>query len=160
LPNASTTRTRTDGVMFVPAATVVGCTANTSPLAAAGAMANVFEVAVARPGAVACSRYPEADRSRLRFENVATPATAATVAVPDRVLPPGFVEMAIVMLPVNPVTVAPMASRAVTWTAGVIATPAISLLGCAVNASWVAPPPMANAVEVAPVSPVALAVSV
>ena len=67
LPNASTTRTRTAGVMFVPAATVVGCTWNTSPVAAAGAMANVFEVAVARPGELACSRYPDADRSRLRF---------------------------------------------------------------------------------------------
>ena len=34
--------------MLVPAATVVGCTWNTSPAAAAGAMANVAEVAVAK----------------------------------------------------------------------------------------------------------------
>src|SRR5437773_11161920 len=61
-------------------------------------------------------------------EKVATPATAATVFVPDRVPVPGFVPIATVMLPVNPVAVFPWPSWAVTWTAGVIAAPATALV--------------------------------
>src|SRR5438034_3382565 len=56
----------------------------------------------------------------LRVENVATPATAATVAVPDKVPSPGLVPSAAVTLPLNPVAVLPSASRAVTCTAGAI----------------------------------------
>src|SRR5207253_1782493 len=53
----------------------------------------------------------------LRVENVATPATAATVAVPNRVPPPGLVPSAAVTLPLNPVAVFPSASKAVTCAA-------------------------------------------
>src|SRR5207244_101433 len=87
-------------------------------------------------------------------ENVATPLTAATVAVPDSVPPPGFVPIATVTFPVNPVAVFPCPSWAVTWTAGVIAAPAVVLLGCPVNTSCVAlPAVMLNAVDVGSVKP-------
>src|SRR5437762_10526563 len=59
----------------------------------------------------------------LRVENVATPATAATVVVPARAPPPGFVPIAAVTLPLNPVAVLPCASWTVTCTAGVIVAP-------------------------------------
>src|SRR5437667_12710263 len=76
----------------------------------------------------------------LRPENVATPATAATVFVPDKVPVLGFVPIATVMFPVNPVAVLPLASWAVTSTAGVIAAPAVVVLGCTENTSCVAVP--------------------
>src|SRR2546430_12202371 len=65
----------------------------------------------------------------LRPGNVATPATAATVLVPDKVPVLGLVPIATVMFPVNPLAVLPLASWAVTWTAGVIAAPATVLVG-------------------------------
>src|SRR5207244_13471426 len=61
--------------------------------------------------------------------NVATPATAATAVVPERVPLPGFAPSATVTLPVKPVAVFPCPSSAVTCTAGVIAAPATVLLG-------------------------------
>src|SRR5437870_12262235 len=76
----------------------------------------------------------------LKFENVATPDTAATLAVPASVPPPGFVPIATVTVPVNPVAVFPSASWAVTRTAGVIATPAVAFDGCTENTSCVAAP--------------------
>src|SRR5436309_13238956 len=72
--------------------------------------------------------------------NVATPATAATVVVPERVPLPGFAPSATVTLPVKPVAVFPCPSSAVTCTAGVMDAPAAVLLGCVVNASCVAVP--------------------
>src|SRR5919108_318212 len=90
----------------------------------------------------------------LKVENVATPATAATVFVPDRVPELGFAPIATVMSPVNPVAVLPCASCAVTCTAGVIAAPAAVLLGCTLNTSFVAVAGvMVNAVFVAPPEP-------
>ncbi len=76
----------------------------------------------------------------LRLENVATPATAATVVVPERVPPPGFVAIATVTFPANAVAVLPCPSSAVNRTAGVIAAPAVALLGCTVKARCVAVP--------------------
>src|SRR6266480_7006056 len=73
-------------------------------------------------------------------EKVATPATAATVLVPDRVPVPGFVPIATVMFPVNPVAVLPLPSWAVTSTAGVIAAPAVVVLGCTLNTTCAAEP--------------------
>src|SRR6266550_4030610 len=94
-------------------------------------------------------------------ENVATPATAATVVVPDRVPLPGLVPIASVTLPVNPVAVFPWASRAVICTAGLIAAPATASLGGTVNTSWLAVPAvMSKAALVAGLGPVAVAVSV
>src|SRR5690348_18336301 len=69
----------------------------------------------------------------LKFENEATPATAATLVVPASAPPPGFVPIATVTVPVNPVAVFPCASCAVTCTAGVIAAPAVVVLGCTEN---------------------------
>src|SRR5439155_25139760 len=76
----------------------------------------------------------------LNPEKVATPATAATVLVPDKVPVLGFVPIATVMFPVNPVAVLPLPSWAVTWTAGVIAAPAAVLVGSTLNTSSVAVP--------------------
>src|SRR5947199_8698061 len=59
--------------------------------------------------------------------NVTTPATAATVVVPERVPPPGFTPSATVTLPVKPVAVFPCPSSAVTCTAGVMDAPAAVL---------------------------------
>src|SRR3954463_7675004 len=96
-----------------------------------------------------------------RLENVATPPTAATVAAPDSVPPPGLVPIATVMLAVELVTVLLNASCTVTCTAGAIATPAVALAGCTVNASLVAAAGlMLNAAEVAPASGADAAVSV
>src|SRR6185295_1756945 len=73
-----------------------------------------------------------------RLEKLATPPTAAMVAVPESVPPPGLVLMATVMLAVELVTVLLNASCTVTCTVGEMATPAISFVGCAVNASLAA----------------------
>src|SRR6266545_7506140 len=76
----------------------------------------------------------------LRFVNVATPLAVATVVVPDSVPPLGFAKIASVTLPVPVVTTLSDASRTATWTAGVIAAPAVALLGCPVNARCVGAP--------------------
>src|SRR5207249_10817506 len=97
----------------------------------------------------------------LNPEKVATPATAATVLVPDRVPVLGFVPIATVMFPVNPLAVLPPASWAVTSTAGVIAVAAVVVLGCTENTSCVAVPAvMLNAVLVPLPGPVAVGVRV
>src|SRR5262245_11248149 len=96
-----------------------------------------------------------------RVENVATPPTAATVAVPDSVPPPGLAPIATVTLAVELVTVFPSVSCAVTCTAGLMALPAVALVGCTVKASREAPAGlMLNDDEVAPVRPPEAAVSV
>src|SRR5206468_12159094 len=97
----------------------------------------------------------------LRLPNVATPATAAIVVVPARVAPPGFEPSATLTFPVKLVAVLPSASCATTRTAGVITDPAVALVGCTVNASWLAAPAAtSNAALVAPLTRVALAASV
>src|SRR5947199_2394774 len=92
-------------------------------------------------------------------EKVATPATAAMVLVPDKVPVLGFVPIATVMLPVNPVAVLPLPSWAVTSTAGVIAAAAAVLVGSTLKTSAVAVPAvMLNAVLVVLPAPVAVRV--
>src|SRR6478735_3974175 len=96
-----------------------------------------------------------------RLENVATPATAATVVVPDKMPPPGLVPMATVMLAVELVTVLPNASCTATCTAGLIATPAVTPEGWTVKPSLEAAAGlMLNADEVTPVRAPEAAVSV
>src|SRR5512144_1563627 len=73
-----------------------------------------------------------------RLENVATPADAATVVVPDSVPPPGLAPMATVMLALDPVTVLPNASCTATRTAGESATPAVASVGWVMKASCAA----------------------
>jgi len=70
---------------------------------------------------------------------VATPATAATVVVPESVAPlvPLPALIVSVTFPVKLVTVWPEASRVVTSTEGAITVPALAALGCTVKASWV-----------------------
>ena len=73
----------------------------------------------------------------------------------------GLVPIATVMLVVAVVTVLPWASWTATCTAGVIAAPAAAVLGCTVKTSFAAAPALiVNALLVAPVRPVADAVSV
>src|SRR5207247_9617515 len=92
--------------------------------------------------------------------NVAAPLTAFSDVVPERVPPPGFVPMATVQLPPNAVAVFPWASCAVTCTAGVIAAPAMALLGGTVNASCVAAPGVTLKAALVWVSPAAPAIKV
>src|SRR5437870_5120474 len=97
----------------------------------------------------------------LRFAKLATPLTAATVVVPARVPLPGLVPIASVMLVVAVGTVLPWASWTGTCTAGVFLAPAAALLGGTVKTSFAAAPAlMLNALLVALVRPVAVAVSV
>src|SRR5207249_781135 len=97
----------------------------------------------------------------LRLENVATPLTAATLIGPDSVALPGLTPSATVTVPVKSVATLPWASRAATWTAGVIAAPARALLGWTVNSSVAAVPGVIlNAALLPVVTPVAAAVRV
>src|SRR5512134_472893 len=77
----------------------------------------------------------------LRSANVATPATAVTVAVPVSTPPgPALLAIAIVTPPVKDGVMLPAASRASTTTAGPIAAPAVTWDGWTVNASWAGGP--------------------
>src|SRR5438046_625691 len=97
----------------------------------------------------------------LRLPKLTTPATAAAVAVPDNVPPPGLVPIATLTFPVKPDAVLPWASWAVTCTAGVMTEPAVVVVGSAEKTRCdAAPGVMLNAVLVAPAGPVALAASV
>src|SRR5256885_14339374 len=97
----------------------------------------------------------------LKLEKVATPDTAAMLVEPASVPPPGFVPIATVTVPVNPLTVFPRASCAVTLTAGVIARPAVAFEGCTVNTSCAASPAVTLNVALGPgVGPGAAPVSV
>src|SRR5437868_785745 len=96
-----------------------------------------------------------------RVENVAMPATAASVVVPDSVPPPGLFPMATVMLAAELVTVLLNASCTVTCTAGAMATPATAFVGWTVKASLeAAAGVMLKAAEVAPVREAEVALSV
>src|SRR5438034_13029 len=108
-------------------------------------MLKLLLVAPVRVVADAVRVYPDPRLLMLRFAKVATPLTAATVVVPERVPLAGLVPIASVMLVVAVVTVLPWAS----WTA----------IGTA-GGSGAAAALMVNAVLVALVRPVADAVSV
>src|SRR5262245_28808214 len=96
-----------------------------------------------------------------RLENVATPFTAGTVGVPDSAPPPGLVPIATVTFADELVTVLPNASCTITCTAGAMDTPATAFVGWTVKASRLAAAGLrVKVAEVAPVSPVAAAVSV
>src|SRR2546429_148601 len=76
----------------------------------------------------------------LRFANVATPETAAAVAVPESVPPPALGPSVTFTLPAKPVATLPSASWAVTCTAGVIAAPAVALVGWTLKTSTLGAP--------------------
>src|SRR5207249_1562914 len=87
---------------------------------------------------------------------------AATVVVPERVAPLVPVQAVIVSVtsPAKLVAVCPEASRTVTWTAGLMVTPAVVLPGWAVNTSAEASAAvMSNGALVAAVRPGAVAVA-
>src|SRR5207249_2021443 len=117
----------TAGVIAAPATVLVGSTLKTRAVAAAGVMLNAVLVVLPAPVPLRFSTRRSSDL--LNPEKVATPATAATVLVPDKVPVLGFVPIATVIFPVNPVAVLPLPSWAVTSTAGVIAAPATVLVG-------------------------------
>src|SRR5437667_132404 len=97
----------------------------------------------------------------LSVENVATPATAATVVVPASVPLAGFVPIDTVTLPVKSGTTSPAPPGAVICSAGVIGAPAVAVEGSTVNTSRVAVEgTMSNGALVAPVRVVAAADSV
>src|SRR3989449_7687242 len=90
----------------------------------------------------------------LRFATVATPETAAAVAVPESVPPPALGPSVTFTLPAKPVATLPSASCAVTCTAGVIAAPAVALVGCTLKTSTLGAPAVTlNAALVAPPPP-------
>ena len=146
-----------------PAVAVLGCTLNTSSVAVPANTLNAALVDV-RPVALAVTVYQESPLSIVRFENVATPFTAATVVVPESVAPliPVPAAIATVTLPVKLVTGLPDASSAVTWSAGVMTAPAVcESVASAVNTSWLAVEgTMSKGALVAPVRPTAVADSV
>src|SRR5947208_1019714 len=100
-------------------------------------MLNELLVACVRVAVVAVSLSPAPPFSIVRFANVATPFTAFTGPLPDSVAPPAL-PRAREIAPVKLGTVFPDASRAVTVTAGGIATPRWALRGCTPNARCVA----------------------
>lgn len=74
----------------------------------------------------------------LKPEKVAIPLIADTVAVPERVPPPGLVPIANVIESLDPVTVLPWLSCTVTTTEGLMLAPAVVSVGCVVIANFVA----------------------
>src|SRR5437773_584924 len=157
LPLASWAVTSTAGVIAVPAVVVLGCTLNTTCAAEPAVMLNAALVVL--PAPVRSEERRVGEVSMLSPGKVATPATAATVLVPDKVPVLGFVPIATVIFPVNPVAVLPLPSWAVTSTAGVIAVPAVVVLGCTLNTNCAAEPAvMLNAALVVLPAPVAVKV--
>src|SRR2546429_268297 len=157
LPPASWAVTSTAGVIAAPAVVVLGCTLNTSCVAEPAVMLNAALVVL--PLFFTVRATPDPSSLTLRAALPTSPATAAWVSVPASVPLLGFVPIATVMFPVNPVAVLPLASWAVTSTAGVIAAPAVVVLGCTQNTSCVADPPVyMNAALVVLPTPVAVRV--
>src|SRR5262245_54815831 len=97
----------------------------------------------------------------LSVENIATPATAVTVTVPDSVPFPGFVTRAIVKSDVKFVTMLPPASSAVTVTAGASVAPAVVVPGGTAKTNRLAAPTAtSNDVVVTSGKPLAVKTSV
>src|SRR5579862_1556895 len=160
-PAASSMLTWTAGVIEPAIATLLGCTVKASLAAAPNVTLNAPLVAPVSPEALADSVYPVPAALMFRFENVATPATAATGDVPLNVPPDGLVPMAMLTELVAVVTRLPSESSMLTAIAGVIEFPETTLLGCRANTSLFAVPAVTlNALLVMPVSPEALAVNV
>ena len=96
-----------------------------------------------------------------RFEKVATPATAASMVVPDSFPLLGLVLMPMVIVVVALVTVFPNASRMVTCTGGWMIVAATVLLGWPVKTIWLAAAgPMVKLALVAAARPPDVAVRV
>ncbi len=87
---------------------------------------------------------------------VATPATAVAVVVPASVPPPGLEAIVRLTLPMNCGAAFPLASRAVTTSAGVIGAPAVVVVGPSVKTNWLGVPTAISNGVLVPVSPAAL----
>src|SRR5215510_11200423 len=97
----------------------------------------------------------------LRFANAAIPLEGEVGGLPDSVPPLGFVPIATETTLVAVVTRLPPRSCSSTCTGGVMVAPPAVLDGCKWKPSCAGgPTEMVNALDVAPVSPVALAVRV
>src|SRR5437762_2481137 len=157
LPLPSWAVTWTAGVIAAPAAADGGCTRHNS---CHRVPSYVFMAALlVLPAPVAVRVQPAPAVSMPFPARRASDLTAATVFVPDKVPVLGFVPIATVTFPVNPVAVLPFPSWAVTSTAGVIAAPAVVVLGCTLNTSCVAVPAVIlNAALVVLPAPVAVRV--
>lgn len=128
LPNWSWILTVTAGLIALPAFVVVGCCTNTSLLGVPAVTLKLLLVAPASAPSVAFKVKADPTAVGTRFENVATPLTAATdvVDVPVKA-PPALIVMDTVE--VFAVTRLLFASCICTLTAGVIAEPAAVLEG-------------------------------
>jgi hypothetical protein len=150
----------TAGVIATPATALVGCWVKTRCVAVPGTMLNVELVASVSDAALAVNVYPVPALSIDKVENVAMPAAAAIVAVPDSVPALALVPIVTVTFPVKLVATLSFRSSAVTWTAGML-EPAAVFTGWTVNASFAAAAGvMVNAFEVAWDAPPEVAVSV
>src|SRR3989442_7346588 len=140
-PSSSRTTTWTAGASAVPATALLGWIVKTSRWAVAEVMVKAALVAATRSGlaAVAVRVYPVPAELMLRSAKVVNPFTAATVVAPARTPPVGLALSATVMVPVKLGTVLPNASWAITWSAGLMATPPAAVLGWPGKASRVAP---------------------
>src|SRR5215471_4564707 len=138
-PPASCTSTCTAG-RVAPPVVPLGSAKNARRVAPPTTTSNAFEVAAVNPAVVAASVYPLPILSTCRSGNVATPATAATLSVPERTPLPALLAIAIVTAELKSVAVFPCASRAVIFTAGLIAAVAVVWEGCCVNTRIVTAP--------------------
>src|SRR5690242_6744818 len=149
--------------IVAPATVLPGWLENTRCVATLLMTLNPALVPLVSPVAVAASVYPVPTLLMLRVANVATPAVAATVAVPESVPPPALVPIATVTVLVKVRSVLPSPSCAATWTPPdeLIVAAASELVGWLVNVSLVAAPAMiVKPLLVAPVRPVAAAARV
>jgi hypothetical protein len=96
-------------------------------------------VAVGRFEAEAVNVYPLPAALIVRLLNVATPALAPTVRVPERPPPPGFAPSDTTIFLTNVGSADPLPVAAVIVTAGTIATPAFVAPGWTLNTRWEAP---------------------
>ena len=124
-------------------------------------MLKLADVAPVNPPALAVSVYAVAVLSIDMSLKVASPLTAATTSVPDRVPAPGLAPMARVILSVAAGMRFPPASCTCTLMAGVIVAPGAVSTGSTLKPSFVAlPSVMSKLFDVAVLNPLAVASSV
>src|SRR5439155_1642534 len=128
LPLPSWAVTWTSGAISAPSTVVLGCTENTS--ADASTPVTLQARLASLPSPVAVIVYPVPASSILSTYTLSLHAALPIFSVPASTPPLGFVPIATVTFPVNPVAVLPLPSWAVTWTSGAIAAPATVVLGC------------------------------
>jgi len=134
-PPASCTWTLMAGEIATVETVLVGSTLNASCAAAPSVMLKLAEVAVVNPVTVASKVYPLPTLSIETLLKVASPLTAATTNVPDKVPLPGLLLIANVILSVADVTKFPATSCISTFIAGAMDAADVVLLGSILKAS-------------------------